>query len=66
MSNVNTNLEAITTTPNKIWAFVFGKMVCIVATDLLMFTDRNRNLLKIRSFVGKKQVEVSNTLHQLI
>jgi hypothetical protein len=59
-------IEEITKTPNKIWAFVFGKMVCVMVTDLIMFADRNRSLLKIRLFVGKKQIEISNTLHRFI
>jgi len=41
-------IEVVTTTPNKIWEFVFGKMVYIMTTDLIMITDRNRNLLRIR------------------
>jgi hypothetical protein len=50
-------IEVVTTTPNKIWAFVFDKMVYVLTTDLIMITDSNRNLLRIRLFVGKKEMD---------
>jgi hypothetical protein len=41
-------------------------MISIVAIEEITTTPKNRSLLKIRLFVGKKQIEVSNTLHRLI
>jgi hypothetical protein len=48
-------IEVVTTTPNKIWAFVFDKMVYVMTADLIMITDRNKNMLRIRLSVGKKK-----------
>jgi len=48
-------IEVVTTTPNKIWAFVFDKMVYVLTTDLIIITDSNRNMLRIRLFVVKKR-----------
>ena len=48
-------IEVVTTTPNKICAFVFDKMVYVLTTDLIIITDSNRNMLRIRLFVVKKR-----------
>jgi hypothetical protein len=39
MTNIITIVK-VTTTPNKIFAFVFDKMVYVMTTDLIMITDR--------------------------
>jgi hypothetical protein len=38
MINIVTTVK-VTTTPNKIFAFVFDKMVYVITTDLIMITD---------------------------
>ena len=50
-------IEVVTTTPNKIWAFVFDKMVYVLTTDLIMITDSNRNLLRNQIIRWKKEID---------